>query len=160
MQIPDGPHCCPMAQHVDPQGVPVQQIPWTHDCPAWQQLDAPHTVVPGAQQPPAGSGAPVQQMLPEQIWPCWQHWLPQTVPEAQQMLLTQGVPAPQQPEPHGTLPIGQQPPPGLTVPVGPVLLCVGACLGLSGGSESVPTEQAMPSPLKPGNGEAAHSRCW
>lgn len=96
----------------------MQQTPAAHCAPAEQHEVAPHGTVPGAQQPPAGSGVPVQQIDPEQIWPCAQHCPPQVTPLAQHTPLTHATPPAQQVLPHGVWPGAQQPPPGLTPPVG------------------------------------------
>jgi hypothetical protein len=63
-----------------PHGVPVQHVPDTQLCPAWQHALEPHGVVPNAQQPPPGSGRPLQHWLTEQIWLCAQHWPLHTTP--------------------------------------------------------------------------------
>lgn len=84
MQNPFGPQTWPPPQQLLPHTVPVQQIPLMQLCPGWQQPVAPHTTVPGGQQPPPGSGVPVQHWLTEQIWPLAQHWEPHTVPAGRQ----------------------------------------------------------------------------
>lgn len=129
-------HVWPDAQQVVPQTCPEQHNPFWQLCPDAQQLMLPHTVVPGAQQPPAGRGVPLQQMLPAQTAPAWQQTPPHTTPDAQQMPPTHAVPEEQHVVPHTCWPAWQQPPLGRAPPAGQQVD--------ETGSHCVPTGQQLP----------------